>query len=197
MAVQLLTVSDYARHRGCDEKAVRKAIAENRITAIADANGKRRIDPTVADIQWAKNTRARADSSRVVAALASEVSAAPVAGFMAAAESPVAGQSSADGQPGYSDFRARTEKATAERAERDNMREAGKLAYTADVKRGIHDSYRALRDATMAVAQRAAPRCIGLGDARDIERVISDELRKAFEGWEERMLALLPVEDVK
>jgi len=197
MAVQLLSVSDYARHRGCDEKAVRKAITENRITAITDANGKRRIDPDVADIQWAKNTRARADSSRAVAAPAAVVNAAPGAVFMAPAETAAPEQAQADGQPGYSDYRARTEKATAERAERDNMREAGKLAYTADVKRGIYDSFRALRDATMAVAQRAAPRCIGLGDARDIERVISDELRKAFEGWEERMLAMLPEEESK
>ena len=197
MAVQLLTVSDYARHRKCDEKAVRKAIAENRITAIADGKGRRRIDPTVADIQWAKNTRARADSVRAVAAPAAGISATPGSEVMVPADAAAPDQPPGDGAPSYSDFRARTEKATAERAERDNMREAGKLAYTADVKRGIHDSYRALRDATMAVAQRAAPRCIGLGDARDIERVISDELRKAFEGWEERMLALLPVEDVK
>ena len=59
MAVQLLSKAAYARHRGCDEKAVRKAIAERRISLI---DGK--IDPEVADIQWAKNTRARADSKR-------------------------------------------------------------------------------------------------------------------------------------
>lgn len=183
MAVQLLTVSAYARHRGCDEKAVRKAIAENRITAITDASGKRRIDPAVADIQWAQNTRARADSTRMVATSA------------AVPSEPLADLATPDGQPSYADYRARTEKATAERAERENMREAGKLADTAQVKRGIYDSYRALRDAAMAVAQRSAPRCIGLGDARDIERVISEELRKAFEGWEQRMLDLLPQED--
>lgn len=191
MAVQLMTVSAYARHRGCDEKAVRKAITENRITAIADTEGKRRIDPAVADIQWAQNTRARADSARVAPAPA----AAPGAILVAPADAPPVDPGQTAGQPNYADFRARTEKATAERAERDNMREAGKLAYAADIERGIYDSYRALRDAAMAVAQRAAPRCIGLGDARDIERVISDELRKAFEGWEARMLELLPQKD--
>lgn len=196
MAVQLLTVSGYARHRDCDEKAVRKAIAENRITVVTDATGKRRIDPAVADIQWAQNTRARADSARTAAPVVG-VGAAPGAAFMAPVEAAASDQFAADGQPNYTDYRTRTEKATAERAERDNMREAGKLAYTSDVKRGIYDSYRALRDTAMAVAQRAAPRCIGLGDARDIERVMSDELRKAFDGWEERMLALLPVEEVK
>lgn len=192
MAVQLLTVSAYARRRGCDEKAVRKAIAENRITAIADADGRRRIDPAVADIQWAQNTRARADSGRTVAA-----SAAGQGGSGApSSDAPMAPEpgSSAD-QPSYSDYRARTEKATAERAERENMREAGRLVESERVKRGIYDSYRALRDAAMAVGQRAAPRCVGMGDARDIEHVISDELRKAFDGWEQRMLDTLPKEE--
>lgn len=194
MAVQLMTVSAYARHRGCDEKAVRKAIAEIRITPIVDANGKRRIDPAVADIQWEKNTRARADSGRSAA-----VSAVGQATMLNPAISAPGGlpvePPASDGQPSYADYRARTEKATAERAERENMREAGKLADTAQVKRGIYDSYRALRDAAMAVAQRAAPKCIGLGEARDIEGVISEELRKAFAGWEQRMLEMLPKED--
>lgn len=192
MAVQLLTVSAYARHRSCDEKAVRKAISENRITAMANADGKRRIDPAVADIQWAQNTRARADSGRAVAASA----AGQTGGSATSSDAPVALESGAPAeQPSYSDYRARTEKATAERAERENMREAGHLVENDRVKRGIYDSYRALRDAAMAVGQRAAPRCVGMGDARDIEHVISDELRKAFEGWEQRMLDMLPIQE--
>lgn len=192
MAVQLLTVSAYARHRGCDEKAVRKAISENRITAIVDAKGRRRIDPAVADIQWAQNTRARADSGRTAATSAPGVGGSGIT----PPEAPVAPESGAAAEPAsYSDYRARTEKATYERVERENMKEAGKLAETVAVKRGIYDSFRALRDAAMAVGQRAAPRCVGLGDARDIEHVISDELRKAFEGWEQRMLELLPKQE--
>lgn len=192
MAVQLLTASAYARHRGCDEKAVRKAVAENRITAFSNGDGKRRIDPAVADIQWAQNTRVRADSGRAVA-----VSAGGHGGSgTPSIEAPTAPESGAPtDQPSYSDYRTRTEKATAERAERENMREAGHLVENARVKRGIYDSYRALRDAAMAVSQRAAPRCVGLGDARDIEHVISEELRKAFEGWELRMLDMLPKEE--
>jgi hypothetical protein len=193
MAVELLTVTDYARRRKCDEKAVRRAILENRITVILDAKGRKRIDPEVADIQWAKNTRARADSQRAgVAAPAGQGGGSGTASEVAGA---LGFGASAD-QPSYSDYRARTEKATAERAERENAREAGRLVESAQVKRGIYDSFRALRDAAMAVSQRAAPRCIGLADARDIEQVIRDELRLAFEGWEQRMLDLLPVEEI-
>ena len=159
---------------------------------MAAADGKRRVDPAVADIQWAQNTRARADSGRAAQASA----ASSMGGGATSSETPTAPESdTASGQPNYADYRTRTEKATAERAERENMREAGRLVENVQVKRGIYDSYRALRDAAMAVGQRAAPRCVGMGDARDIEQVINDELRKAFEGWEQRMLDLLPKEE--
>lgn len=58
MAVQLARQGGLRAAPGLRQKAVRKAIAEGRISTI---DGK--IDPEVADIQWAKNTRARADQA--------------------------------------------------------------------------------------------------------------------------------------
>ena len=182
MAVRLLSKAAYARHRGCDEKAVRKAIAEGRISAI---DGK--IDPEVADIQWAKNTRARGDSGRTVAGNAVEAGQ----GMPAASEAP-SGPESGPAAPGYADYRAIREKAEAEMAQRANAKDAGLLVERARVERGMYDVMRAYRDAVMVVGQRAAPRCIGLADARDIEHVITDETRKALEGFEARLAALLP-----
>lgn len=182
MAVRLLSKAAYARHRGCDEKAVRKAIAEGRISAI---DGK--IDPEVADIQWAKNTRARGDSGRTVAGNAAEAGQ----GMPAASEAP-SGPESGPAAPGYADYRAIREKAEAEMAQRANAKEAGLLVERARVERGMYDVMRAYRDAVMVVGQRSAPRCIGLADARDIEHVITDETRKALEGFEARLAALLP-----
>ena len=37
-----------------------------------------------------------------------------------------------------------------------------------------------------------ATSCSGLADARDIEHAITDETRKALEGFEARLAALLP-----
>lgn len=182
MAVRLLSKAAYARHRGCDEKAVRKAIAEERISTI---DGK--IDPEVADIQWAKNTRARADSARTVAGNAAEAGQ----GMPAAADAPGASESG-PATPGYADYRAIREKADAEMAQRANLKDAGLLVERSRVERGTFDVVRAFRDAVMTIGQRAAPRCIGLADARDIEHVITDETRKALEGFEARLLALLP-----
>lgn len=196
MAVQLMTMSEYARHRHCDEKAVRKAINENRITVVM-VGTRKMIDPEVADIQWAKNTRARADSGRAVPSSSTGQGASGLFGSQAATGPENASAAAApSAEPGYADFRARTEKANAERAERENAREAGRLVDADEILRGIFDSFRALRDKAMAVGPRAAPKCVGLGEARDIERVISEELRLAFESWEKRMVDLLPEREV-
>lgn len=182
MAVQLLTKSAYARHRGCDEKAVRKAIAEKRISTI---DGK--IDPEVADIQWARNTRARADSRR-----AGTVN--PVASQSAPGAAEGVGGTPAE--PGYSDYRAIREKAEAEMAQRANLKDAGMLLERHRVERGIYDVVRAFRDSVMGIGQRAAPACIGLADARDIEHAITEETRKALDAFEARLLALLPPKEL-
>ncbi len=185
MAVQLLSKTAYARHRGCDEKAVRKAIAEGRISTI---DGK--IDPEVADIQWAKNTRARADSKRTPGSAPSDAGAPLLDG-----ETPASGPNSAPGAPaapGYSDYRAMRERADAEMAVRANLKDQGLLVERAHVQRGTFDVVRAFRDSVMVIGQRAAPRCIGLADSREIEHVITEETRKALEGFEARMAALLP-----
>lgn len=185
MAVQLLSKAAYARHRGCDEKAVRKAIAEGRISTI---DGK--IDPEVADIQWAKNTRARADSKRTAGGGATDAGSPLLEG-----EGAASGPDSAPGAPasnGYADYRAMREKADAEMAVRANLKDAGLLVERAQVQRGAFDVVRAFRDSVMVIGQRAAPRCIGLADSREIEHVIVDETRKALEGFEARMAALLP-----
>ena len=194
MAVQLMTVAQYARHRGCDEKAVRKAIAEGRISAITDARGKRRIDPAVADIQWAQNTRARADSARPALVLAGGqgVGVAQAADTLPAPESEAPAAAGDVTKGGYTDLRAQTEMETLRQKRRDNMVAEGQLADVVQLRRAVFDGFRALRDRAMAVSQRAAPRCIGLSDARDIERVIDDEVRRAFAEWAEQMQSKLP-----
>lgn len=182
MAVRLLSKAAYARHRGCDEKSVRKAISEGRISTI---DGK--IDPEVADIQWAKNTRARADSKRTVGSNANGEGVGKDQ-----ADTPLPGPASTSAPPVYTDYRALREKADAEMAIRANEKDAGLLVERARVERGTFDVVRAFRDAVMNIAQRAAPRCIGLGDSRDIEHVIAEETRKALQGFEDRLREMLP-----
>lgn len=178
MAVQLMTKAAYARHRSCDEKAVRKAIAEGRISTI---DGK--IDPAVADIQWANNTRARAGSAAPTGAvdLASAPSPAPAP--------------AAPTDNGYQALRVRRELAEAEKAEMETARMAGRLIDRETTSRSIYDAFHQLRDAVMSASPRTAPKVIGMADARDIELAFTTELRKAFEGWEQRMQERLTPKD--
>ena len=184
MTVVLLSKAAYARHRKCDEKAVRKAIAEGRISTIGG-----KIDPAVADIQWAANTRARAGSGSKAAAPA----AAATVPSPAAPEAPQ--QPVVAPEPGYADFRARRERADAERSEMETARMAGRLVDRDLIERTVFDAFRQLRDAVIASAPRASAKVLGIADARDIEIVFVGELRHAFKGWEERMLDRLPARD--
>lgn len=195
MSVELITKSAYARHRGCDEKAVRKAILEKRISLI---DGK--IDAAVADIQWAQNTRARADSRGKAAPNAAqqgigmgEDEKTATAPDSRPATGAAAGQGGGD--TGYHDFRTRRESAEAERAEMEVAKMAGRLVDHKTTERAIFDAFRALRDSVFSTPARCAPKLLGMNEIRDIEHVITDELRKAFEGWEARMLERLETKD--
>ena len=194
MAVQLITKSAYARHRGCDEKAVRKAVAEERISLI---DGK--IDPAVADIQWAQNTRARADSRGKAAPNATQqgnVLGTDEKTTTGPDSRPAAGAPAGQGgDTGYHDFRTRRESAEAERAEMEVAKMAGRLVDREITERAIFDAFRALRDSVFSTPARCAPKLLGMNEIRDIEHVITDELRKAFEGWEARMLERLETKD--
>lgn len=183
-------VREYARHRGCAPSAVVKAMKEERITSNVDEKGRPWIDPEVADIQWAKNTRARADSARPAAAFA----AGEGVGSGAAAETPPAADSGADSaaKAAYTDYRAQTELETLRQKRRENMLAEARLADVVQLRRAVFDAFRALRDRAMSVSQRAAPRCIGMSEPRDIERVIDEEQRRAFSDWEEQMHQKLP-----
>lgn len=184
--VDLISQAEYARRRGVAKSAVAKAVKEGRITLI---NGK--IDPAVADIQWAQNTRTRIDGGRPASEQGAGMGeAAPAANN--APQAPETPQVSSAQE--VLDLRVRKEKAAVEREERENAREAGLLVSRTAVRTAVFDAFRALRDEILSAPVRAAPAVIGLGDSRDIERVFSDELRKAFANAEKRMRAYLPVE---
>jgi hypothetical protein len=84
---------------------------------------------------------------------------------------------------------------TAKKAEAVYKKMIGELVERSAIERGIFDVVRAARDAIMPVGQRSAPRCIGLGDVRDMERIITEEVRRAFEDFEQRLLDKLPKGD--
>lgn len=185
--VELITQAEYARRRGVAKSAVAKAVSEGRISLI---NGK--VDPAVADIQWAQNTRARADSGRAGAQTGSAQGQVALTEENAP-ESRDTPPTAADGDD-YQVLRVRRERAAVEAAERDNAKEAGRLVEREPVERATFDAFRALRDAVMSIPPRAAAKVVGMADARDIERAFTEELRAAFEVAQGRLLERLPKE---
>jgi hypothetical protein len=168
MTTQYLSFTDYAKHRCCDRAAIYRAASEGRIDVVV-IDGKKRIDPAVADAQWEANTRARG-LSRV-----GHAAAQPSAG---AASSTV---------PSYNDSRARREQAEAEEAEIRVARAAGRALDRERAEKAAFDSFRELRDAVFIAVKKQARRVQGLVEVREIELALEDEVRAAFAGWEDRM----------
>lgn len=163
MAV-LITPAVYARRRGVSREAVGKAIRTGRITFVADATGRKMIDPEVADIQWKKNTdplqSARASVGR-------------------------RGQGSPDGDSGaespYWDARSRREQSEAAISEMKQRQMAGELCDVAGVHRAASTMGRAIRDSVMGVPTRIAPELAHVSDAWEIEQRLSAALRQVLD----------------
>ncbi|MBX9960582.1 MAG: hypothetical protein K2Y15_10655 [Burkholderiaceae bacterium] len=162
MKVQLMTKAAYARHRGCDEKAVRKAIAEGRISLI---DGK--IDPAVADIQWMQNTRARVNRRSTINPSSEECAQA------GRAQPPV----SASVDSGYSEARARRERAEADEAEMRTAKMRGAMVMREDVDRAMFEIGRQIRDRLIACSKRVGSEVASLQSAEACEAVIEREHR--------------------
>lgn len=203
MGVQLLTLAAYSRHRGCDEKAVRKAIAENRITAI-ERDGRKWIDPEVADIQWARNTRPRMNPGVPASAAASSGSSGGSSGqpgspsaqsqldLISANPSSPGNATSASTPPpqapaeeGYSTHKAREARAAADMAEMKAATMARTLLKRDDAMRGTFEAFRVLRDHCFNSAKTVSRQVIGLTELREIEILLEDGYRQAFAAAEQ------------
>lgn len=169
---ELITQSEYARRRGVAKSAVARAVAEGRIRLI---EGK--VDPEVADIQWAKNTRARADAGKQ--------------STRGKTVDPPQRPVDPEGQGiDYADHRARRERAEADKAELEARRMAGQLVEKDAVERGAFAAFRELRNATENALRDAADRLVGLTDVREIEHRLLDAYRAAHAQFEARIRSL-------
>lgn len=159
--VQLITQAEYARRRGVAKSAVAKAVSENRIRLI---DGK--IDPAVADIQWASNTRARADSGR------------PATEPGAPTPPPSPDPPSDDGE--YSVNRARRERYEADLAELKLREQQGDLVRVVEVRVEIARRAGEVRLNLLQIPARIAPLLVGETDQARIHALIDGELRKVL-----------------
>ncbi|WP_019654006.1 hypothetical protein [Variovorax atrisoli] len=168
--VELISLSAYARLRGVAKSAVSKAVSEGRISTI---NGK--IDPKVADVQWAQNTRARADSKKGGGDLDfdSEATDAPVA----TSETPAA--TTGKGAR-YDNSRAHREEFAAKQQELDYQIKAGKYVDAAELEAEVFRRERMVRDAMLGMCVKAAPELATISDAFELELRLTAYVRAAL-----------------
>lgn len=157
MAVELVTPAEYARRRGVSSAAVKKAIDSGRISTI---EGK--IDPDVANIQWKRNTRPRADY---------HVGAVP------ASSSPA---DTGDEDPHRSrmwEYREQRERAEAQLKQLELAQALGNLVEVAEVERIQFALARAVRDSLLSMPDRLAPLLAANSSIDECRRMLDEELR--------------------
>lgn len=177
--VTLMTQAEYAAHRGVSHVAVHKAIKEGRISTIGG-----KIDPKVADIQWAQNTRPRANRRRTthvqhggrdgvsapaVPPMPQQVPASKAAQAAAALEA-----------DDYWVSRARREAAEAAIAEMRRAEMDGRLVSVEAVRSVMARRLTATREALLQIPHRLASVLAAEADADRVAHVLDDAIRHAL-----------------
>lgn len=159
----LISPAEYSRRRGCSREAVSQAIEGGRISTLPGPNGRKMIDPEVADIQWKKNTdpkqAERANSGK-------RIESSPSIG---------------SGEQGdYWNSKARREKAEAIMAELRAAELAHQLVSVERVRAASMRMSRMLRDSLLAIPSRLAPIMATESDSHKIEQALTEALRRAL-----------------
>ncbi len=158
--VTLMTQSEYAKHRGVSRVAVHHAIRDSRIMLI---DGK--IDPNVADIQWAANTRARVRNAGSDPAPIAPLPAGPI----------VAGD--AEPRISYEEARRRRELAEASIAEMKQAELSGDLIRTDAVRAAWAGKITSTRDALLQIPARLSPQLAAESDLVAVTALLEGEIR--------------------
>lgn len=162
--VELISKSAFAAMMHVSPAAVTKAIAENRITTVRDGD-KDKIDPAVAQIQWAQNTRARSPS----------INAAPAADTTTATTS-----TKGNNDSGYWDSRTSREEAEAGIAQL-KLAELRKSLIPVDAVRAVFGTaFAGAREALMQIPSRIAPALAAETDPQKIQIVLGDAIHAAL-----------------
>ncbi len=144
----------YARHRGVAVLAVQKAIQAGRISTMPDG----RIDPEIADQEWARNTREYAPA--------------------------VIGQGDDDGATfgasQYTKARAVREHYQARLAKIEYEERIAKLVSKDEVQVAAFNTHRVIRDAMLNIPDRVAAMLAAETNEAKCHEMLSTEIRKAL-----------------
>jgi hypothetical protein len=151
-----MTMRAYARRRGVALAAVQKAIASGRISTQPDGS----IDPEIADVHWAENTRWGASN------------------IMNGAQ--VGGDSSGRKPSEYAEARAERERYAAQLAKLKYEERAGGLVRSDQVQQALFKTFRDFRDRMQNIPDRLAATIAAETDPAVIHQILSAEIRTAL-----------------
>jgi hypothetical protein len=185
-AMALVSVAQWAESLGISRQAGHQAVKRCKIPLEGG-----RVDPAVANVLYQQRTRARAKAAKGAPGAESAVDGVAVATDAPKAPAAAPAPPPPPSDDSYQSARARRERAEAEEAELRVARAAGRQIDRERAEAGAFEAFRELRDAVFAAGKSAARRTVGMNEVREVELVIEDEIRAAFEGWDARMAARL------
>lgn len=154
--------------------AVQKAIDSKRISTIPDEKGRRKIDPSVADIQWAQNTRP--DQQERGSIKDFEKTQADLAGL--------SGNGVANSIPGgttmLSSEKAETEGVRRQLLELQLQQKLGELVSVSDIERAMASKLKAANEALNSLADRLAPLLAAETNVDEVDKMLRTEIRRAM-----------------
>lgn len=161
---ELMSLSAYGRLRGVSAVAVKRAIDSGRLRASVsrDAKGNPKIDPELADSEWAANT----DTNR---------------GWHAQERSKQNAEAELKVSGTLNQSRAVKEAYLARLAKLDFEERSGQLVRADDVKDQAFKTARIVRDGMMNIPDRIAAELAACSDQFEVHRRLTEEIRKALD----------------
>jgi hypothetical protein len=180
----LMTITEYARHRGCDLKAVQYAVSRGRITR--DQRGF--IESDQADQDWEDRT----DHSKARYGL-KRVSSRPISSTHSRRDQPFNSEArkeldqpfdgSFSSPPNFAAARAVKEICEAKLRRMDLEERRGNLLPRGAVEKAAFNSFRVLREAILNVPCRVSGQLAAESDPRKVQDLLENEIKQALESF--------------
>jgi hypothetical protein len=178
-----MTITEYARHRGCALQAVQYAIKAGRIQRAQDG----KIDSDQADADWERNTmhsnarygpKTQQKQGGPSPSHSAKVKAAEAAADLSSGERMASG-------PDYSKARAAKEIYEARLKKLDFEERLGNLVSRSEVELEAFNRFRVLRDACLNIPNRVSAQIAAETEPAIVFQILEDEVRRVFENFSE------------
>ena len=153
----IMSLRQYARHRGVALSAVQKAIQSNRVPTLADG----RLESDVADAEWERNTT-------------------PYAPAVTRRTSEEEDDAGGFGVNQYTKARAVREHYLARIAKIDFEERVGKLVSKNEMQVSAFNKFRQFRDQLLNIPDRVAAMLAAESDPSKVYEILATEIRKAL-----------------